>query len=131
VNRKRIIHAPNAPEAKGPYSPAVAFGDLLFVSGQGPVDPETGEIVHGSLEEQVRLAFDNVRRILEDAGSSMQNILKVTLYLADMDDFARANAVYAEVFREGDYPARTTIQAGRLPFDILCEVDVIACVAGD
>lgn len=123
---KTIVPAPRAPEAKGPYSPVVAFGDLLFLSGQGPVDPETGRIVEGTLEKQMRLTFLNVRNILADAGSDLDKVLKITLYLKDMADFARANEVYKEYF-SGDYPARTCIQAGALPFGIKVEIDVIAC----
>ena len=123
---KKIIVSERGPEAKGPYSAAVAFDGLLLVSGQGPVNPDTGKIVGDTLEEQVRRAFENVRLILEDAGSSLDHVLKVTFYLSDMDHFARANEVYKSFFKEGSYPARTTIQAGRLPFDIMVEIDVIA-----
>ena len=125
---KKIIVSERGPEAKGPYSAAVAFEGLLFVSGQIPVDPDTGKLVGDTVEEQVVRAFENVRVILEDAGSSLDHVLKVTFYLGDMDHFARANEVYKRFFTEGSYPARTTIQAGRLPFDILVEIDVIAYV---
>jgi 2-iminobutanoate/2-iminopropanoate deaminase len=125
---KRVVVSERGPEAKGPYSAAVALGSLLFVSGQGPVDPGSGRIVGETVEEQIERAFENVRLILEDAGSSLGHVLKVTLYLSDMDNFGRANEVYKGFFEEGAYPARTTIQAGRLPFDILVEVDVIAYV---
>ena len=125
---KKIIVSERGPKAKGPYSAAVAFEGLLFVSGQAAVDPDTGKVVGETLEEQVARAFENVRLILEDAGSSLDQVLKVTFYLGDMDYFARANEVYKRFFTEGSYPARTTIQAGRLPFDILVEIDVIAYV---
>jgi len=125
---KRVIVSERGPEAKGPYSAAVALGSLLFVSGQGPVDPDTGKIVGDTLEEQVRRAFENVRLILEDAGSSLDHVLKVTFYLSDMKHFGRANEIYKTFFKEGSYPARTTIQAGRLPFDIMVEIDVIAYI---
>lgn len=125
---KRVIVSKRGPEAKGPYSAAVALGALLFVSGQGPVDPDTGKTVGETLEEQVRQAFENVRLILEDAGSSLDHVLKVTFYLSDMEHFARANGIYKTFFKEGSYPARTTIQAGRLPFDIMVEIDAIAYI---
>ena len=122
---KEAIVPEKGPETKGPYSPAVAFDRLVFVSGQGPVDRETGNIIHGDVLSEFRMAVDNVRIILEAAGSSLQKALKVTLYLADMNDFQRVNDQYKELFGP-DYPARTTIQAGRLPFDLKVEVDVIA-----
>lgn len=123
--KKEVVATPSAPPAKGPYSVAVAFGDLLFISGQGPVDPATGEIIRGTVEEEARLTMDNLDRALTDAGSSLDRVLKVTLYLSDMDNFSRVNEVYRTYFREA-YPARTCIQAGRLPFDIAVEIDAIA-----
>jgi len=125
--KRNVLSSPRGPEAKGPYSAAVAYGNLVFVSGQVPIDPATGEVVGETVEEQLRRALENVRLILEDVGSSLEHVLKVTLYLKDMDDFGRANSVYREFFREGNYPARTTVQA-RLPLDIMVEVDVIACI---
>ena len=122
---KEVITPEKGPEAKGPYAPAIAFDRLVFVSGQGPVDRETGNIVHGDVLSEFRMAVDNVRIILEASGSTLQKALKVTLYLADMDDFQRVNEQYKELFGPV-HPARTTIQAGRLPFDIKIEVDVIA-----
>lgn len=123
---KEILSTDKAPPPAGPYSPVVGHGDLLFVSGQGPVDPASGEIVRGTLQEEARRTLDNVRAILEDVGSSMQEALKVTVYLRDMDGFPAFNEVYAAYFPE-DPPARTCIQAGRLPMDIQVEIDVIAC----
>jgi 2-iminobutanoate/2-iminopropanoate deaminase len=122
--QKQAISPKSGPPAKGPYSPAIAFGDLVFVSGQGPVDA-TGKIVVGDVVEEMKVALDNVRVILEAAGSSFEQVLKVTLYLKDMNDFARVNEVYRQYFGPV-FPARTTIQAGRLPFDIKIEIDVIA-----
>ncbi|MFH1006488.1 MAG: Rid family detoxifying hydrolase [Candidatus Latescibacterota bacterium] len=124
--QKKVIVSKRGPKAKGPYSAAVAFDGLLFVSGQVPVDPDTGKVVGDSVEEQVVRAFENLRLILEDAGSSLDHVLKITLYLGDMGHFVRANEVYQRFFTEGNYPARTTIQAGRLPFDVLVEIDAIA-----
>jgi len=122
---KQPVFPKVGPETKGPYSPAMAFGDLVFVSGQGPVDPATGKFVKGDVLDEMKVAMENVRLILEAAGSSLQKALKVTVYLADMNDFERMNKLYREYFGPV-FPARTTIQAGRLPFDIRIEIDVIA-----
>ena len=124
---RKVLSSQRGPEAKGPYSPAVAYGNLVFVSGQGPIDPATGKVVGDTVEEQLRRALENLKLVLEDVGSSLEDVVKVTLYLRNMDDFARANEVYGEFFREGNYPARTTVQA-RLPLDIMVEVDAIACM---
>ncbi len=122
---KQAIWPKNGPPTKGPYSPAVVYGDLVFVSGQGPVDAATGAMLTGDVVDEFRRAMINVETILAGAGSSLGQVLKVTLYLRDMADFARVNEVYKEYFGPV-YPARTTIQAGRLPFDIKVEIDVIA-----
>ncbi len=122
---KEIINTPSAPPALGPYSVAVAFDRLLFISGQGPLDPVSGEILRGTVEKQTELVMSNLTNILKDAGSSLEQLLKVTLYLSDMENFSRVNAVYGKFFK-GNFPARTCIQAGRLPFDIDVEIDVIA-----
>jgi 2-iminobutanoate/2-iminopropanoate deaminase len=117
----------NGPPAKGPYSHAVACGDLLFVSGQGPVDPQAGTVVHGDLETEVTLTLRNLETVLNDCGSSLDKVLKVTVFLSDMDDFAQFNEVYKRFF-EGDFPARSCLQAGRLPFDTKVEIEAIATV---
>ena len=122
---KQAIWPKKGPETKGPYSPAVRYNDLVFVSGQGPVDPETGKTVHGDVLDEMKIAVENVRLILEEAGTSLEKVLKVTLYLADMGDFSKVNDLYRSYFGPV-FPARTTIQAGRLPFDIKIEIDVIA-----
>ena len=123
--KKEAIWPKGGPEPKGPYSPAVVVGDLVFVSGQGPADPKTGEIVRGDISEQMKTTVENIRIILEGAGSSLENVVKVTVYLSDMDQFSEMNELYKEYFGPV-YPARTTIQAGRLPLDIDIEIDVIA-----
>ena len=123
---KKIIPTEKAPPPAGPYSPVVALGDLIFVSGQGPMDMQTGKFVNAELEQETRMTLDNVRAILEDVGSSMREVLKVTAYLDDMDNFAEFNRIYAEYFPESP-PARTCIQAARLPAGIKVEIDVIAC----
>jgi len=122
---KRCIIAPNGPPAQGPYSHAVAAGNLLYVSGQGPVAPDGSGVQRGTIEEEARLTLSNLKAILEDAGSGLEHVVKVNAYLANMDDFAAFNEVYKEFFRS-DFPARTCIQAGRLPFDIQVEVEAIA-----
>ncbi len=123
--KKEAIWPKGGPEPKGPYSPAVVIGDLVFVSGQGPADAKTGEIVRGEISEQMKTTVENIRIILEGAGSSLENVVKVTVYLSDMGKFGEMNELYKEYFGPV-YPARTTIQAGRLPLDIDIEIDVIA-----
>lgn len=122
---KKAISPAGGPPPKGPYSPAIAFGDLIFVSGQGAVDPATGAVKAGDVLEELELTVKNIKTILEAAGSSMQKILKSTMYLADMNDFQRVNEVYARYFGPV-FPARTCIQAGKLPLGIHVEIEVIA-----
>ena len=122
---KNIIKNDKFPGTKGPYSVALTYGDLLFISGQGPAYPDTNEIETGDFEAQARVTFENVRIILEGGGSSLKKVLKVTVYMKDMDNFERMNKMYAEYFSENP-PVRTTVEVARLPFDIELEVDVIA-----
>lgn len=123
--KKEIIPAPHAPAAKGPYSPVVALGDLLFLSGQIPLDPVSGELNRGGIEDQARLVLDNIAAVLKDAGSSLDKVLKTTVFLRDMNDFAAVNEVYKTYFT-GDFPARTCVQVGRLPLDAGIEIEVVA-----
>lgn len=125
--KKEILHSDRWPEPKGPYSVALSLDHLLFISGQGPAYPDTGEIVKGDFEVQVRVTFENLRAILEDAGSSLDHVLKVTVFLSDMDNYAEMNAIYGQYFKT-DPPVRTTVEVARLPFDIMLEVDVIAYI---
>jgi 2-iminobutanoate/2-iminopropanoate deaminase len=127
VKMKKALFSENGPPAKGPYSHAVAHGNLLFVSGQGAVDPETGNVVHGDLEAEATLTLKNLEAVLNDCGSSLDKVLKITVFLSNMDDFARFNEVYKRFFKS-DCPARTCIQAGRLPFDIKVEIEAIAAL---
>jgi 2-iminobutanoate/2-iminopropanoate deaminase len=121
---KRCVFAPKGPPAQGPYSHAVVAGNLLFVSGQGPVAPDGSGLRKGSIQDEARLALSNLKAILGDAGG-LDRVVKVNVYLANMDHFAAFNEVYKEFF-VSNYPARTCIQAGRLPFDIQVEVEAVA-----
>ena len=122
---KHVVRPAGGPPAKGPYSPAVIAGDMVFLSGQIPVDRETGEISHGDIAEQAELVFQNIKLLLEEAGSSLSRVIKTTVYLADIADFGKVNEIYATYFGPG-FPARTCIQAGKLPLDVKIEVEVIA-----
>jgi len=122
---KRCIVAPHGPPAGGPYSHAVAAGDLLFVSGQVAMAADGSGLEGDTFEEQARLALSNLQKVLEDVGSGLSRVVKMTVFLADMDDFAALNAIYKEFF-PSDCPARTCIQAGRLPLDAKIEVEAIA-----
>lgn len=121
---KKIFYTDRAPKPKGPYSQAVIHDGLLYLSGQIPVDPDTGQLVRGTVEEETGAVLNNIRIIAEEAGAELGDVIKVTCYLADMDDFARFNDVYKKYFPENP-PARTTIQAGRLPLDVQVELDAI------
>jgi 2-iminobutanoate/2-iminopropanoate deaminase len=122
---KKTISSGELPAPKGPYSPAVRANGFIFVSGQGPLDPATDELVLGPIEEQTRCVLENVRLILEAAGSSLSKVVKTTCYLRDIRDFATMNEVYAGFFPT-DPPARTTIQAADLPLGIGVEIEAIA-----
>lgn len=119
------ISTPNAPAAIGPYSQAIKTNGMLFASGQIPIDPATGNIVSGGIENQARQAFNNVRNLLEAAGTTMSKVVKVTIFMADMNDFIAVNTIYAEYFTE-PYPARSAVAVKALPKGALIEVEVIA-----
>jgi 2-iminobutanoate/2-iminopropanoate deaminase len=119
------LTTPDAPKAIGPYSQGVRAGQLIFVSGQGPIDPATGALIDGDIGTQTRRVFENIGAILKAGGASFDHVVRATVYLADMNDFAAMNAVYAGYFGS-PAPARTTIQAARLPKDMRIEIDVIA-----
>ena len=121
------VSTESAPKAIGPYSQAIRAGQLLFVSGQTPLDPATGTLVPGDIGEQTRQAFQNINAILKAGGGSLAQVVRATVYLADMADFTAMNEVYATFFAP-PYPARSTIQAARLPKDARVEIDVIAYV---
>jgi 2-iminobutanoate/2-iminopropanoate deaminase len=122
---KEIVATERAPRAIGPYSQAVRSGQFLFASGQIPIDPATGEFVAGGIAEQTEQVMRNVSAILEAAGAGLQQVVKTTVFLADMDDFTAMNEVYGRFFGENP-PARATVQAARLPRDARVEIEAIA-----
>ena len=122
---RQAVSTSSAPKAIGPYSQAIRAGSLLFVSGQVPIDPATGNLVEGDIAAQTRRVFDNIGAILEAAGASFDHVVRTTVYLADMNDFAVMNEVYGTYF-SSPAPARATVQAARLPKDARIEIDVIA-----
>lgn len=124
---KEIIATEKAPGAIGPYSQAVKAGNMVFCSGQIPIDVATGEFVSDDVAEQTRQVLTNLSAVLEAAGTSLNNVVKTTVFLADMNDFAAMNEVYAEFFSENK-PARATVQAARLPKDARVEIECIALV---
>ena len=124
--QKRIIATEAAPAAIGPYSQGIAAGSLVFTSGQIPLDPATGAFPEG-IEAQTRQSLTNVKAIVEAAGLSMDDVVKTTVFLSDMNNFGAMNGVYAEFFTEGKYPARSAVEVARLPKDALVEIEVIAC----
>jgi 2-iminobutanoate/2-iminopropanoate deaminase len=122
---KQSISSPAAPNPAGAYSPALRVGDLVFLSGQIPVDPATGQLVTGDIAAQTRRVMDNLGALLEAARLTFAHVVRTTVYLADMNDFAAVNEVYASYFPE-PRPARATVQAARLPRDARIEIDAIA-----
>ena len=122
---KTIISTANAPAAIGPYAQAVETNGLVITSGQLPIDPATGAFPEG-IQAQTRQSLTNVKAILTEAGVSMDNVLKTTVFLSDMNNFAAMNEVYADFFTEGNYPARSAVEVARLPKDALVEIEVIA-----
>ena len=122
---KQTISSGDAPKAIGPYSPAVRAGQLLFVSGQVALDPATGNMVEGGIAEQTRRVLDNVGALLTAGGRSFADVVRTTIFLADMNDFAAVNEIYGQYFTQ-PYPARATVQVARLPRDVKIEIDAIA-----
>jgi 2-iminobutanoate/2-iminopropanoate deaminase len=122
---KQIISTESAPKAIGPYSQGIAFGDLIFTSGQLPMDPATGKLVDADIKAATAQVLKNVQAILHEAGSSLDKVLRATVYLKDMGDFAAMNETYEEFFGANP-PARTTFQVAKLPMDVAVEIDVIA-----
>lgn len=121
----QAIHTEKAPKAIGPYSQAIKVGNLVFASGQVPIVPATGEFVEGGIQEQTRQALTNAQALLEEAGTSLKNVVKTTVFLSDMANFAAMNEVYAEFFTQ-PYPARSAVAVKTLPKGALVEVECIA-----
>ena len=127
MDETRVVHTDKAPRAIGPYSQAIAAGRLLFASGQIPLIPSTGELLRGDIREQTHQVLANLAAVLEASGASLSTVVKTTVFLADMGEFAAMNEVYAEHF--GDHrPARSTVQAGALPRNVSVEIDAIALI---
>ena len=124
---REAVSTPNAPAAIGPYSQAVKSGNMLFLSGQIPLDPVTGALVPGGIEAQTRQVFTNISAILEAAGATFAHVVSATVYVADMNDFAKVNEIYATYFTS-PAPARATVQVARLPKDSLVEIQVTAAL---
>ena len=125
IENMKAISTTKAPAAIGPYSQAIKVGNLVYTSGQIPIDPATGVFVEGGIEEQTRQSLTNVKAILEEAGLTMKNVVKTTVFMADMNDFADMNAVYSEFFAE-PYPARSAVAVKTLPKGALVEIEVVA-----
>jgi 2-iminobutanoate/2-iminopropanoate deaminase len=125
MSRKEAITSSTAAPAIGPYSPAVRAGNLLFISGQIPLDPATGQLIEGDIRAQTTRVLDNVRELLLAAGADTSHVVRTTIFLADLGDFAAVNEIYATYFTQ-PYPARATVQVARLPRDVRVEIDAIA-----
>lgn len=121
----KVLHTDNAPAAVGPYSQAIKVGDFIFTSGQLALDPSTGELVNDEIQKAARRSLDNVKAILEDAGSSLDKVVKATIFLSDMGNFGKVNEVYGEYFSEHK-PARSCVEVAKLPKDALIEIEVVA-----
>ncbi len=124
---RQAVSTSAAPQAIGPYSQGIRAGSLLFVSGQVPIDPSTGNIIDGDVDAQTHRVLQNIGEILRAGGASFDNVVRTTVFLADMNDFAAMNAVYATYF-SAPAPARATVQVSRLPKDARVEIDVIAAI---
>jgi 2-iminobutanoate/2-iminopropanoate deaminase len=122
---KERVQTEKAPKAIGPYSQAIKANGMLFASGQVPLDPATGELIQGTIAEQTERVFENLKAVLEEAGSSLDKVVKTTVFLADLSDFAEMNGAYAKFFGEAP-PARSTVEVSRLPKDARIEIDLIA-----
>ena len=124
---KEIIETNKAPKPIGPYSQAVKYGNLLFTSGQIAIEPTTGDLLDGNVEEQTQLVLNNLKAVLSEAGSSLDKVIKTTIFLKDMNDFVKVNEVYAKYF-DASKPARSTVEVSCLPKNVLIEIDCIAAV---
>lgn len=122
---RKIVATDKAPAAIGPYAQANIIGDLVITSGQIPIDPATGNLVEGDIEEQTKQVFENLKAVLEAAGSGLDKIVKTTCFMDNMNDFAKMNEVYASFF-SGDYPSRSAVEVAKLPKGALIEIEAIA-----
>ena len=122
---KKIISTDKAPKAIGPYSQAIEFNNMVFTSGVIPVNPETNELVSGPIEIQAEQAIKNLAALLTESGSSVDNVIKTTVFIKDMNDFGKVNEIYASYFKK-DCPARSCVEVARLPKDVLIEIEAIA-----
>ena len=125
--KKRVIHTDKAPKAIGPYSQAIQAGNLLFLSGQIPLDPASGEVVKGDIREQTRRVLENLKGVLESQHLGMEDVVKVTIFLKDMGHFSQVNEVYGTYFPSSP-PARSTVEVARLPRDVDIEIEAIALI---
>jgi 2-iminobutanoate/2-iminopropanoate deaminase len=123
----KMFNTENAPAAVGPYSHAVIAGDMIYVSGQVPFDPAKGELVKSGIEDEAKQCLENVKAILVDAGSCLENVVKATIFIKNMDDFGKINVVYGTYFNEHK-PARACVEVARLPLGVNVEIEVIAVV---
>lgn len=123
---KKIINTPNAPAPLGPYNQAVLVGNTLFISGQLPFDVVTGKMIEETIEASTKQVMENLKAVLEEADMSFENVVKTSIFIADMNDFAKINAVYGTYFNEDTAPARETVQVARLPKDVRIEISMIA-----
>lgn len=124
---RSIVTTDQAPAAIGPYAQAVRVGNLVFTSGQIPLDPVSGQVAAGGISEQTERVLENLKAILEEAGSSLDRVVKTTVYLKDLSDFSVMNAIYADYLEsDGEAPARTTVEVSRLPRNVLVEIDAVA-----
>ncbi|MGI6704119.1 MAG: RidA family protein [Clostridia bacterium] len=125
--KKEIVSTQKAPGAVGPYSQAVKCGNMVYTAGQVALNPETGQMVEGGIEEQTHQVFANLKAVLEAAGTGLENVVKATVFITDMEKFGDVNRVYGQYFT-GDFPARSCIEVGRLPKDALVEIEVVAAL---
>lgn len=124
---REVISTDKAPAAIGPYSQAIKAGNFVFTSGQIPINPQTGELVKGDIKEQARQVLENLKAVLEAAGSGLDKVVKTTVFINDMGKFADVNEVYASYFT-GDFPARSCVEVSRLPKDVAVEIEAVAIV---
>jgi len=127
MSKRKVVLTSKAPQPRGPYSQGVIHNGILYISGQGPIDPITNKLINGTIEQETTRTLENIKAIITEAGGKLENILKLTCYLANMDEFPAFNNAYKDYFMK-EPPARTTIQAGGLPAGIKIEMDAIAAL---